>query len=234
MAHQRRHGARHVRLHGAGAGARPAGRSSRRHVRLRRRALRDAQRRARVQGGNRRRHDDARSCRRSRRISTPRGLSISPGLDRIVRRCLEKSPELRFQSANDLAFALETLSSGSTSSATTVSPAEPKLARRASAGWIPWAIAAVAVLAAAASWLPRGTAPTDDGALGPIHRISEAAGEETSPSISPDGSTVAYSTRVNGSWDIYSPARRRPERDADRQRSAARRRRRRPSHRTDR
>src|SRR5580765_1083533 len=34
-------------------------------------------------------------------------LSITPGLDRIVRRCLEKKAELRFQSANDLAFALE-------------------------------------------------------------------------------------------------------------------------------
>src|SRR6186713_3090977 len=40
-------------------------------------------------------------------------LSISPGLERTVRRCLEKTPELRFQSANDLAFALETLSTGS-------------------------------------------------------------------------------------------------------------------------
>ena len=88
-------------------------------------------------------------------------LSISPGLDRIVRRCLEKSPELRFQSANDLAFALETLSTISTSSATTVALAEPKLARKASRSWIPWTIAAVAVLAAAASWLPRGTAATD-------------------------------------------------------------------------
>ena len=37
-------------------------------------------------------------------------LAIPPSLDRIVRRCLEKTPELRFQSANDLAFALETLS----------------------------------------------------------------------------------------------------------------------------
>jgi eukaryotic-like serine/threonine-protein kinase len=35
---------------------------------------------------------------------------ISPALDRIVRRCLEKSPEQRFQSARDLAFALEALS----------------------------------------------------------------------------------------------------------------------------
>ncbi len=43
-------------------------------------------------------------------------LSISPALERIVRRCLEKTPELRFQSATDLAFVLETLSTVSTSS----------------------------------------------------------------------------------------------------------------------
>jgi eukaryotic-like serine/threonine-protein kinase len=34
---------------------------------------------------------------------------ISPALERIVRRCLEKSPEQRFQSAKDLAFGLEAL-----------------------------------------------------------------------------------------------------------------------------
>jgi serine/threonine protein kinase len=55
-------------------------------------------------------------------------LSISPGIERIVRRCLEKNPELRFQSANDLAFALETLSNTSSSAAATVVdvPAAPR------------------------------------------------------------------------------------------------------------
>ena len=43
---------------------------------------------------------------------------IPPALDRIVRRCLEKSPDHRFQSAKDLAFALESLSQISSSSNT--------------------------------------------------------------------------------------------------------------------
>ena len=38
---------------------------------------------------------------------------VSPALERIVRRCLEKRPERRFQSASDLGFALEALSAPS-------------------------------------------------------------------------------------------------------------------------
>src|ERR1700722_18424408 len=35
---------------------------------------------------------------------------VSPGLERVINHCLEKMPEQRFQSASDLAFALEALS----------------------------------------------------------------------------------------------------------------------------
>ena len=38
---------------------------------------------------------------------------VSPALERIVRRCLEKTPERRFQSASDLGFAIEALSTPS-------------------------------------------------------------------------------------------------------------------------
>lgn len=44
--------------------------------------------------------------------------SIPPGLQRVVHRCLEKEPEQRFQSASDLAFALEALSDSAISSPT--------------------------------------------------------------------------------------------------------------------
>jgi serine/threonine protein kinase/Tol biopolymer transport system component len=128
-------------------------------------------------------------------------LAISPAIDRIVRRCLEKNPELRFQSANDLAFALETLSNATSSAAVTIDDtARPMRPRGA---WLPWTIAAAAVLAAAASWIPRAQPPAEP-AFSRFTRLTETAGEETGPTISPDGSTVAYSTRVNGSWDIYS------------------------------
>jgi serine/threonine-protein kinase len=42
---------------------------------------------------------------------TPAPLtSVAPALDRVVRRCLEKTPERRFQHARDIAFTLESLS----------------------------------------------------------------------------------------------------------------------------
>jgi len=60
-------------------------------------------------------------------VNTARGSRerISPLLESVVRRCLEKRPEARFQSASDLAFALKSLS------ATSTAPLEtPKKSRR--------------------------------------------------------------------------------------------------------
>jgi serine/threonine protein kinase len=47
-----------------------------------------------------------------RELSTTDGR-ISPALEKIVERCLEKNPSRRFQSTNDLCFAIETLSTPS-------------------------------------------------------------------------------------------------------------------------
>ena len=62
---------------------------------------------------------------------------LAPVLERIVRRCLEKQPEQRFQSARDLAFALSTLSGTDASAAVRITPA-PQNSRR-------WILAAAAV-----------------------------------------------------------------------------------------
>ena len=46
--------------------------------------------------------------------------SVPVALDRIVRRCLEKDPDARFQSARDLAFALDTAADMAASTSTAV------------------------------------------------------------------------------------------------------------------
>jgi Tol biopolymer transport system component len=50
---------------------------------------------------------------------------LPPALDRIVRRCLEKEPEQRFQSARDVGFALEALSDPSGAATQPTLPAAP-------------------------------------------------------------------------------------------------------------
>ena len=47
------------------------------------------------------------------------GATLPPGLLRVVRRCLEKAPEDRFQTARDLAFALEGATTESARATTT-------------------------------------------------------------------------------------------------------------------
>ena len=80
------------------------------------------------------------------------GVIVSPAIQRIVRRCLEKRPEERFQSTRDLAFALESaLDTSSSASGTAAMPAMATAARRWPAG-IPLLIVGL-VLGAAAAWL---------------------------------------------------------------------------------
>ena len=45
--------------------------------------------------------------------------NINPALERVVNHCLEKNPEERFNSARDLAFALEAVSGPSTTASDT-------------------------------------------------------------------------------------------------------------------
>lgn len=92
----------------------------------------------------------------------PPGISqvttnIPPALQRVVHRCLEKSPEQRFQSASDLAFALDALSEsagtatvGETGAVNAVAPVVSGKFR-----WLGLLGAVVAILAIAATfaWL---------------------------------------------------------------------------------
>lgn len=83
----------------------------------------------------------------------PHVSSDHPLLSRIVRRCLEKRPDRRFQSAHDLGFALEAGADGSGASATAGAVAGSGARHRRGSALV---IGALLVLAAAGGWLVWG------------------------------------------------------------------------------
>jgi len=80
---------------------------------------------------------------------------LPPGLALIIRRCLEKDPKARFQSASDLAFAIRNLTA--IPAETGVKPAARQAKKSLAApGWV--AAAAVIALTAAGWWMLRSNA----------------------------------------------------------------------------
>jgi serine/threonine protein kinase/Tol biopolymer transport system component len=76
-----------------------------------------------------------------------------PGLQRIVHRCLEKNPEERFQSASDLAFALEALSDSNISAPGSARDADGSRFSRLQLTLVATVLAlALAITAVAAFW----------------------------------------------------------------------------------
>ena len=81
-------------------------------------------------------------------------------LERVIRRCLEKNPERRFQSAADLAFALEALSEPSVTVSGVHLAAQEKPSSAPSRRWTAYvAVGIIGVLAAASYFLLRAPAP---------------------------------------------------------------------------
>ena len=122
---------------------------------------------------------------------------LSPSLQRIVRRCLEKNPEQRFQSASDLAFAFAAL----TDAPEIINKALEK-DRNARKRYIALA-ACVALLAAAFAayhfWL-RSNPP-----IGPakIAQISQWSKPMKYARLSPDGHAVAFVSAVGGVAQVF-------------------------------
>ncbi|MGH7741915.1 MAG: protein kinase domain-containing protein, partial [Candidatus Eiseniibacteriota bacterium] len=114
------------------------------------------------------------------------------GLDRLIRNCLAKDPEDRIQTAHDVKLQLQGIAENAgISGASVMSQQPPALGRtraRAAGARLPWAIAALALVAGAAivAWLwPQAHAPR------PAYRfrLSPIAGATDMfwPRVSPDG-----------------------------------------------
>jgi hypothetical protein len=120
--------------------------------------------------------------------------NVQPGLERIVRHCLEKNPEERFYSARDLAFDLEALSdlSGATEAAAGTAVARTRPSRRLLAG----AVVIAALAGAGLTFIALRRA----GTAGPpsFHQLTFRRGAIWSARFGSDGKTVLYSAEWDG------------------------------------
>ena len=126
---------------------------------------------------------------------------ISPALQKLVGICLEKKPERRFHSVHDLGFALEALSTTTSSSSLdrafpgSISYKRRKIITRERLAWLlAAAFAAVSVAGFYYAWQLRGAIPKQR-AFRQLNFRSEAIFQA---GFAPDGKTVVYSSAVEG------------------------------------
>ncbi len=125
------------------------------------------------------------------------GLDIPGAFEQVVRHCLEKDPENRFQSARDLAFALGTLSGVTTSK-------QVAAFRRGETRYQTWwpRVAAGLLLLALAAYLGETLRPVHDPEF---RRVTFERGTVYSARFTFDGRTVVYGASWNGRpLQIYS------------------------------
>ena len=131
--------------------------------------------------------------------------AIPLALERVVRRCLEKQPEQRFQSASDLAFALESLASLSSDSSASISTTSAVAAAGPGSGWVRAGWMSAAALAAGVAigfaMAALRTRPTQIGQTSiqftqalPTNAVTPTAitSSVPDPALSPDGKQLAF------------------------------------------
>ncbi len=124
-----------------------------------------------------------------------------PALNRVVRTCLAKDPEDRFQTAHDVKLQLQWIAEGGSQAGL---PA-PVVARRKNREKLAWAVAAIAILAAGLAifgYLRRAPAPPL------MARFEVPTPEEVTsidmPRVSPDGRYIAFNaTDASGKTRIW-------------------------------
>ncbi len=131
-----------------------------------------------------------------------RSARLAPGLERVLRHCLEKSPDERFQSARDLAFDLESLSGSTRSSG--AAPVSVARERRLRVSPVMALLAAAALLGIgyATGRGLRTTPPPPAPPVAAFTQLTFQAGALSYPSVSPEGQSFVFVRRDGGDLDI--------------------------------
>jgi Tol biopolymer transport system component/tRNA A-37 threonylcarbamoyl transferase component Bud32 len=124
--------------------------------------------------------------------------AIPPALRRLLERCLQKDAKRRLHSIVDATFDLDEAAAAPVAGiAVPVAAARPWPARL---GWIVAAL--LAGVSAIAIWQGQQASPAESR-WQQFTQVTDMEGEETWPSLSPDGKSVAYASRARGTSDIY-------------------------------
>jgi eukaryotic-like serine/threonine-protein kinase len=122
-------------------------------------------------------------------------MGIPSASREIIRHCLEKEPENRFQSARDLAFALETLAGTSKSKGVRLYGDRSRAVKT-----IPWAVAGVLLVATLLLFIRGGHEPPPT-----YKRLTFEEGTVYSARFTPDGQSIIYGAAWNGKrQQLYS------------------------------
>jgi eukaryotic-like serine/threonine-protein kinase len=134
---------------------------------------------------------------------------ISPQLEKIVRRCLEKRPGQRFQSASDLGFALEALftPSGSrleTRAAVPVVTEGAGPSRLFGQARLAWAVAAVlSLVTLGVTWAYFTRQPAADARVIKFSLLPPEKSSFGQIAVSPDGRHLAFTAATGGKVQLW-------------------------------
>ena len=127
--------------------------------------------------------------------------AVPPAIARVIRTCLQKSPDRRYQSVKDVRNELQVIQGG----AGVRRKWRPWRARTGSS-WRTIAVVAASVASPLLSrWLfyPAASSPAFTAALHPPSQLTQTAGVEEFPAITPDGKWFLYVSNAAGNPDIH-------------------------------